>query len=118
MKKRSLLLSLSCAAPDGATALPGGAQRPYAVYGVGDVQERSGSPRWSDVRSTWLVAPFVADHSIDGGEYGDPSILLPDVRSCKRGGRPSRFAGAYADWRSIVTMRTLRCPRTTGGTGP
>lgn len=120
MKKRSLLLSP-----------PGGAQPdPLAAYTSGGVHSNvlnaMGMDRGGDVLRTWLVAHFIADSSIDGGKYDDPSLRLPGARphqfvgACPltRGGRVSHSAGEYADWRSVVTMRALRCPRTTGGTGP
>ncbi|HEY1351523.1 MAG TPA: hypothetical protein VGF67_18035 [Ktedonobacteraceae bacterium] len=71
-----------------------------------DVLARQGSSdRFIDVLRRWLIANFVADPSIDGGEYGYPSIHLPGVipqqvvtaYPLSQVGQVSQYAGEYYD---------------------
>jgi immune inhibitor A len=71
-----------------------------------DVLAKHGyTDRFLDVWRKWLVANFVADPSIDGGEYGYPDIHLPGVKPQQvvnsypfsQVGQVSQYAGEYYD---------------------
>jgi len=71
-----------------------------------DVLAKHGyADRFLDVWRKWLVANFVADPSIDGGEYGYPGIHLPGVTPQQvvgsypfsQAGQVSQYAGEYYD---------------------
>lgn len=71
-----------------------------------DVLRQHGSPdRFLDVLRKWLVANFIADPSIDGGQYGYPSIHLPGVTPeqvieaypFSQVGQVSQYGGEYYD---------------------
>lgn len=71
-----------------------------------DVLAKHGyTDRFIDVLRKWLVANFVADPSIDGGEYGYPSIHLPGVTPQQvvntypfsQAGQVSQYGGEYYD---------------------
>lgn len=71
-----------------------------------DVLTKHGYPdRFLDVLRKWLVANFIADPGIDGGEYGYPGIRLPGVTPQQvvnsypfsQVGQVSQYAGEYYD---------------------
>lgn len=71
-----------------------------------DVLAKNGySDRFPDVVSKWLVANFIADPSIDTGEYGYPTVHLPGVTPqhvvtsypLSEADAVSQYAGEYYD---------------------